>query len=91
MKRSKATATDTFFRLRDTDGVFPKQWRSGSLKYDDFEPLTEGGTAKLLTCLDENLRRVVVYKTLHAHLLDNEIETQRFLREARVTANIQHP
>jgi len=31
-----------------------------------------------------------VYKTLHDHLRDDEIETQRFLREARVTANIPH-
>jgi serine/threonine protein kinase len=33
----------------------------------------------------------VAYKTLHQDLRDSEIETKRFLREARVTANIQHP
>lgn len=75
----------------DVDRKFEIHWKSGSLKYSDFKKLTEGGTAKLDTCLDKNLQRTVVYKTLHNHLLDNNIETARFLREARVTANIQHP
>ena len=40
---------------------------------------------------DQNLSRTVAYKTLHSDLRDSEVETKRFLREARVTANIQHP
>ncbi len=75
----------------DTDSLLPRAWKSGSLKYDELKPLSEGGTAKLFTTLDLNLRRDVAYKTLHADLRDSEIETKRFLREARVTANIQHP
>ena len=81
---------DGFFRLAETDQKFALHWKSGSLKYTNFKPMTEGGTAKLYSCFDENLRRTVVYKTLHDHLRDDEIETQRFLREARVTANIPH-
>lgn len=79
------------FRLSETDRTLDLHWKSGSLKYSDFKPMTEGGTAKLYTCFDENLRRKVVYKTLHDHLKDSKIETHRFLREARVTANIAHP
>ncbi len=74
-----------------TDELFPQHWKSGSLKYTDFKPLTEGGTAELQTCLDRNLNRVVVYKKLHDHLADSEMENARFLREARVTALISHP
>ncbi len=81
---------DGFFRLAETDQKFALHWKSGSLKYTNFKPMTEGGTAKLYRCFDENLRRAVVYKTLHDHLRDDEIETQRFLREARVTASIPH-
>lgn len=77
--------------LQFTDADFPKYWKSGSLKYDDFKPLTEGGTAALQTCLDRNLHRTVVYKSLHPHLADDEVETARFVREARVTAMIPHP
>ena len=82
---------DGFFRLAETDKTFDLRWRSGSLKYRDFKLLSEGGIAKLYSVFDENLRRTVIYKTLHDHLREDEIETQRFLREARVTANIAHP
>lgn len=78
-------------RLKGMDEEFPRHWKSGSLKYSSFKSLAEGGTAKLSTCKDVNLHRVVVYKTLHDHLRDSDIETHRFIREARVTANIQHP
>jgi serine/threonine-protein kinase len=78
-------------KIGETDAPMPRQWLSGSLKYTDFMPLTEGGTAELQTCLDKNLHRTVVYKTLHEHLQDSELETARFLREARVTAMIPHP
>lgn len=80
-----------FFSLSETDKALALHWKSGSLKYKNFEILREGGVAKLYSCFDENLGREVVYKTLHDHLADDEIEVQRFLREARVTANIAHP
>lgn len=82
---------DDLIRKDEADAKFPKHWVSGSLKYEDFKPLTKGGTAELQTCLDKNLRRTVVYKSLHADLLDDETEVARFLREARVTALISHP
>ena len=74
-----------------TDEVLPRAWKSGSLKYDELKPLSEGGTAKLFMTEDLNLHRKVAYKSLHQDLQDSDIETQRFVREARVTANIQHP
>ena len=82
---------DPPIRQEDTDDLLPMHWRSGSLKYTDFKPLTRGGTAELKTCVDRNLNRVVVFKTLHKDLRDSEMETKRFLREARVTAMISHP
>lgn len=79
-----------FFRLSETDKTLALHWKSGSLKYRDFELLREGGIAKLYSCFDDNLGRQVVYKTLHEELANDEIEIQRFLREARITANIAH-
>ncbi len=75
----------------DTDFVLPAAWKSGSLKYDELQRLAEGGTAQLFTTFDKNLCREVAYKTLHEDLRNSEIESKRFVREARVTANIQHP
>jgi eukaryotic-like serine/threonine-protein kinase len=86
-----AALRETSLRLADTDSVFPVHWKSGSLKYTDFKLMAEGGTAKLFTCRDVNLHREVVYKTLHPEMRQSEVETQRFLREARVTAKLQHP
>ena len=74
-----------------TDAAFERYWRSGSLKYKDFRPLTESGSAILRTCHDINLNRRVVYKALHPDLAAEPIATARFVREARVTANINHP
>ncbi len=85
-----SSASLGFFSLSETDKALALHWKSGSLKYRDFEILREGGVAKLYSCFDENLGRQVVYKTLHDHLADDVIEVQRFLREARVTANIAH-
>ena len=82
---------ETSLHLADTDSVFPVHWKSGSLKYADFKLMAEGGTAKLFICRDINLHREVVYKTLHPEMRQSEVETQRFLREARVTAKLQHP
>ena len=86
-----AALHETSLHLADTDGDFPVHWKSGSLKYTDFKLMTEGGTAKLFLCRDINLHREVVYKTLHPEMRESEIETQRFLREARVTAKLAHP
>ena len=87
----KEPKISSVFKSDNADSILPRSWKSGSLKYDELKLLTEGGTAKLYTTLDLNLQRNVAYKTLHEDLRESEIETKRFLREARVTANIQHP
>lgn len=81
----------TILHTRETDHLLPSAWKSGSLKYDELKEFAEGGTGKLYTTTDQNLQRTIAYKTLHSDLRDSDIETKRFLREARVTANIQHP
>jgi len=82
---------DHRLKQEKTDEELPRAWKSGSLKYDELKPLSEGGTAKLFLTEDLNLHRRVAYKTLHQDLQDSDIETKRFVREARVTANIQPP
>ena len=72
---------DDIFHLEETDKELPSAWKSGSLKYGELKPLSEGGTAKLYLARDKNLRRTVAYKTLHDDLRDDEIEARRFLRK----------
>lgn len=78
-------------RLAETDRDLPEHVRNGFMRYRDFRPLTQGGEAILQTCLDENLGRVVVMKTLQPQYQNLPQYQKRFLREARVTAQIPHP
>ena len=77
--------------VKDTDARLPKFQTTGFGRYADFQPLAKGGSAVLQTCRDTSLGRTVVMKTLHPHLADNDYMHSRFLREARVTAQLQHP
>jgi serine/threonine protein kinase len=77
--------------LTDTDRDLPKHVKNGFMRYRDFEPMTQGGEAILRTCVDENLGRTVVMKTLQPQFQNLPTYQKRFLREARVTAQIPHP
>ncbi len=77
--------------VKDTDADFTHYQTTGFGRYSDFQMLASGGSAILRTCRDKNLGRTVVMKTLHPHLANNQYMHSRFLREARVTAQLQHP
>jgi eukaryotic-like serine/threonine-protein kinase len=76
---------------KETDRQLSQYYSNSFTRYSNFEPLGKGGSAILQTCRDSNLGRTVVMKTLHPHLAQNEYMKARFLREARVTAQLQHP
>lgn len=86
-------SADSYPRIyvKDTDAQLPKYQTTGFGRYKDFQPLAKGGSAVLQTCRDTSLGRTVVMKTLHPHLANNQYMHSRFLREARVTAQLQHP
>lgn len=90
---SSAVGADSYphIYVSDTDAELPKYQTTGFGRYADFKPLAKGGTATLQTCRDKSLGRTVVMKTLHPHLADHPHHQARFLREARVTAQLQHP
>ena len=87
------TADEQFPQIdaKDTDRQLSKYFSNNSDKYIDFAPLGQGGAAVLQTCRDKHLGRTVVMKVLHKQLAKNEHMRARFLREARVTAQLQHP
>ena len=78
-------------KRKDTDATLPKHVANGFMRYDRFESFADGGVCHLDTCRDKNLGRRVILKTLHPHVMENEEEVARFLREARVTAQLTHP
>ncbi len=60
-------------------------------KYSNFKEMAGGGNGLLLACKDNNLGRTVALKKLRPDLAASVRDRQRLLREARVTAQLQHP
>ena len=60
-------------------------------RYAYFSTIAKGGKCLIKSCRDMHLRRTICYKTLRPELVTDPIENRRFLREARLSAALQHP
>jgi len=69
----------------------PEVLPEGIEKYKNFAEMTRGGSGILRSCFDQLTGRSVVMKSLLPQFVDDEKEKRRLLREARVTAQLQHP
>lgn len=74
----------------DTDKALPEKIDQ-NLRYAYFSTIAKGGKSLIKSCKDMHLGRFVCYKTLKPEFADDPIEQQRLLREARVSAMLQHP
>lgn len=78
-------------RVDGTDIALPERVKNDYLRYSDFKTMSEGGNGVLRSCYDNNLNRWVAMKTLFPKFARDPIQRRRLLREARVTAQLQHP
>ncbi|XOV86954.1 MAG: serine/threonine protein kinase [Pseudomonadota bacterium] len=76
--------------LEDTDRPLPKVLNPRT-RYRMLATIAKGGKSLIQSCLDMHLGRVVVYKSLRPEFIGDDIEERRLLREARVSAILQHP
>lgn len=76
--------------IEDTDKSLSEKLDPNT-RYAFFKTLTKGGKSVIKSCKDLHLNRVVCYKTLRPEFADDDIEQRRLLREARVSAMLQHP
>ena len=76
--------------LEDTDKALPEKINNNT-RYAYFKTIAKGGKCLIQACKDLHLSRVICYKSLLPEFADDPIEQQRFLREARVSAMLQHP
>ena len=76
--------------LKDTDTPLPETINYRA-RYAYFKTIARGGKSLIMSCKDLHLSRVVCYKTLRPELANDPVEQQRLLREARVSALLQHP
>ena len=83
-------ANDPPLFAEDTDTPLPEQINPRT-RYAFFKTIATGGKSLIKSCRDLHLQRNVCYKTLRPEFVDDPIETKRLLREARISANLQHP
>ena len=76
--------------LENTDQPLPAR-PDPNLRYAYFKTIATGGKAIIQSCKDMFLSRTICYKKLKPEFADNPDEQSRFLREARVSAMLQHP
>jgi len=76
--------------LEDTDKPLPEVLNPRT-RYRFLSTIAKGGKSIIQSALDMHLGRVVVYKSLRSEFIGDEIEEMRLLREARVSARLQHP
>ncbi len=60
-------------------------------RYEIRERLGAGGMARVYQAWDTHLERLVAIKVLHEHLADDESFKERFEREAKFIASLNHP
>lgn len=82
--------TETPLYIEETDNPLPETLNPNT-RYAFFTTIAKGGKSLIKSCRDLHLRRTVCYKTLRPEFVDNKIENMRLLREARISAMLQHP
>jgi serine/threonine-protein kinase len=60
-------------------------------RYTFHEELGAGGVGQVVAALDREVRRVVALKTLQPGVAQDPIVAARFVEEARITAQLEHP
>lgn len=81
---------DSKLYLEDTDAPLPEKLNPNT-RYAFFSTIATGGKSVVRSCRDLHLSRTVCYKTLRSEFIDDPIENKRLLREARISAMLQHP
>ncbi|MBX2847778.1 MAG: serine/threonine protein kinase [Acidiferrobacterales bacterium] len=76
--------------IEQTDKELPEKIDS-NFRYAYFKTIARGGKSLIQSCKDMQLGRVICYKSLLPEFADDPIEQKRLLREARVSAMLQHP
>jgi|GEM_PF-5846910 len=88
-ERSAAEPDSTLY-LKPGGGSKNAVWRTSWGRYQRRRLLGEGGMGQVAQAWDPTLERTVAVKTIQPHLVGGPAE-RRFIREARITGQLQHP
>jgi len=75
---------------RDTEHLLEALWRDLADRYEKERALGKGGMAVVFLARDKKLDRRVALKVLSPEIA-SPTARERFLREIRITARLQHP
>ena len=81
---------NTQLYAEETDAPLPEKINPNT-RYAFFSTIATGGKSLIKSCKDLHLRRTICYKTLRPEFVNDPIENRRLLREARISASLQHP
>ena len=88
----KTSGKQSLICRSDTDKSLPANAQlKNNTRYMYFKKIALGGKCVIQSCRDLHLGRIVCHKTLRSEFADDPEEQKLFLREARVTAMLQHP
>ena len=88
----KLTGEQGLIYRSDTDSSLSADAQmKNNTRYIYFTRVAVGGKCLIQSCKDLHLGRVVCYKSLRKEFANDPEEKRLFLREARVTAMLQHP
>lgn len=82
--------SDPSLYTETTDTPLPEKLNPNT-RYAFFQTIATGGKSLIKSCRDLHLQRTICYKTLRPEFLNDPLENLRLLREARISANLQHP
>ena len=88
MPRRKPLTAD--FDAKVLGAALPRHVFAGHMRYRDFHLIAQGGKAEVFRCTDVILGREVALKVLHRRLMEQPIEQELLVREARVMAALRH-
>ncbi len=92
-----AERSDAVTMAHAFDGTMPppslesKPGHVAGPRYTLDDVLGIGGTGQVVSALDREVRRVVALKTLQSHVAQDSFVVARFIEEARITAQLEHP
>lgn len=84
-------STEPTILISGTDPDLPPTVLPGLRRYTGFREMARGGSGLLRSCFDPITGRTVAVKSLLPENRKDGGERRRLLREARVTAQLQHP
>ena len=86
-----STLPTTGEKRPDTSSTTDEARRYGNLRYQILRPHDKGGIGEVFVALDQELSRQVALKEMQQCHAANPSSRGRFVREAEITGNLEHP